>query len=269
MIEDSFSGSIAEVELSEVTSFFQHGWHSWCASQWVSQSETRQTVGDQRDRLGHDDPLHALDTVPGGSGLGAVEHAGGQVTLLGALAGGAWVQLEAGRLVGKYEDDSGPWVILRGPEIEVFRRYAQLLGEHLGRRGGTPLRLWASWYSYYGDITETLMHETLTGLEGLDIDVIQVDDGWERAIGDWVPNDDFPSGMADMAARINDTGRNRFSAKEISLSRIFEWFAEDFEKAAGSVVGYVRRYHELPEGARVSYLDYDWTMNAQPGQRPA
>jgi alpha-galactosidase len=207
VIEDLSSGAIAEVGVSDVTSFFQHGWHSWCASQWVDPSKQRNIVDDPRDRLGHDDPVHALDAVPGGSGFGAVEHSNGNVTLLGTLAGGGWVQLEGNRLVGVYEEDTGPWVTLAGPEIEVFHRYAKLLSEHLGRRGGMPIRLWASWYSYYKDVTEAHMHEALAGLDGLDFDVIQVDDGWERTIGDWTPNDDFPSGMADMAARIHATGR--------------------------------------------------------------
>ena len=32
MIEDLSSGAIAEVEVSGVASFYQHGWHSWCTS---------------------------------------------------------------------------------------------------------------------------------------------------------------------------------------------------------------------------------------------
>jgi alpha-galactosidase len=117
------------------------------------------------------------------------------------------VRYEADRLVGEYEGDTGPWVTLTGSEAEAFDRYVHLLAEQLGRRGGRTVRLWASWYSCYEDVTEHRMHEALAGLEGLDFDVIQVDDGWERAIGDWEANDDFPSGMADMARRIADTGR--------------------------------------------------------------
>ncbi|MBT8192700.1 MAG: alpha-galactosidase [Acidimicrobiia bacterium] len=201
------TGRSHEVPVSNLVSFFQHGWHSWCATGWVAPGEPRRPIGDERDRLGHDDPLHALDDLPGGSGLGAVEHEDGTVTLLGALRGGAWVRLEDGALVGEYEDGTGPWVTLTGSEQEVFDQYARRLAQHLGRRGGNPVRLWASWYSYYEDVTETLMHETLDGLDGLDLDIIQLDDGWERAIGDWTPNDEFPSGLADLADRIHATGR--------------------------------------------------------------
>jgi len=201
------TGPSCQVPVKDVVSFYQHGWHSWCATGWVSPDEPRRLIADERDRLGHDDPLHSHDTAPGGSGLGAVEHADGSVTLLGALGGGAWVCLEDGALVGEYEDGAGPWVTVTGAEREVFDRYARLLAEHQGRRGGRLVRLWASWYSYYEDVTEQLMRNVVAGLDGFDFDVIQIDDGWEEAIGDWVPNDSFSSGMADIAGQIRSTGR--------------------------------------------------------------
>ncbi len=196
-----------EIGVAEVSEFYQHGWHSWCATGWVEPGESRRPVANERDRLGHDDPLHAFDTAPGGSGLGAVRHKTGDVTLLGALQGGAWVHLDAGRLIGEYEEGEGPWVTITGTETAVFGEYARLLAEHLGRRGGKPIRLWASWYSLYEEVTETRMRQVVSGLEGLDFDVIQIDDGWEQAIGDWEPNQDFPSGMAAMADLIRAGGR--------------------------------------------------------------
>jgi Protein of unknown function, DUF547 len=68
---------------------------------------------------------------------------------------------------------------------------------------------------------------------------------------------------------LDDPRRNRFGpGDEVALSPIFKWFGEDFAAAAGSVPEFIRRYHAIPEGARIEYLDYDWTLNAQPGQRP-
>lgn len=198
----------AEIAVNDVVRFYQHGWHSWCESRWVDPTKPPRLVADPIERMGHADPLHAFDTSPGGSGFGAVEHSDGTVTLLGALAGGAWVHMEAGRLIGTYEDGQGPWLSLTGAEADVFKRYASLLAAALGRRGGGSVRLWSSWYSYYEDVSEKLMREALTGLDGLGFDVIQIDDGWQRAIGDWTPNNDFPSGMAAMADGIRATGRS-------------------------------------------------------------
>jgi hypothetical protein len=77
----------------------------------------------------------------------------------------------------------------------------------------------------------------------------------------------------DQAARgfVNDVTRNNFDVaqKTAFLSAIFDWFREDFERAAGSVPKYVERFVEEPatraalrEGRlAVRFLDYDWELN--------
>jgi len=41
--------------------------------------------------------------------------------------------------------------------------------------------------------------------------------------------------------------------------RRFDWFAKDFKD--GDVKGWLADYVDVPEGARVSYLSYDWALN--------
>ncbi len=59
----------------------------------------------------------------------------------------------------------------------------------------------------------------------------------------------------------------RFDGKTLVLSKIFEWYAKDFETAAGSTIAWVRPYvaslAALPAGAKVDvkYADYDWSLN--------
>ncbi|MBI1228078.1 MAG: DUF547 domain-containing protein [Bacteroidetes bacterium] len=62
---------------------------------------------------------------------------------------------------------------------------------------------------------------------------------------------------------VNDPLRNRVGADKAELSAIFNWFGGDFKKDAGSVQAFVNRFAETPmgEGAQVSYLDYDWSLN--------
>lgn len=90
---------------------------------------------------------------------------------------------------------------------------------------------------------------------------------------------------ADLDAQLEDQGRiflgdpkrnviDRASGT-LQLSAIFDWFRADFDSAAGSVPRFVARYviddatrDWLQGDARVSHLEYDWTLNAQPGQRP-
>ena len=75
-------------------------------------------------------------------------------------------------------------------------------------------------------------------------------------------------------AFINDTQKNWFDRdKKIAhLSKIFDWFAEDFERDAGSLVGYVQQYLDdsnlVKDLERVPYqvefLEYDWGLNGIP-----
>ncbi|MBI4566415.1 MAG: DUF547 domain-containing protein [Planctomycetes bacterium] len=62
---------------------------------------------------------------------------------------------------------------------------------------------------------------------------------------------------------LNDRERNRYDAKTktLYLSKIFDWFSEDFEKKAGSVAKYVSRFLKTSEDARIRFLDYDWSLN--------
>lgn len=77
----------------------------------------------------------------------------------------------------------------------------------------------------------------------------------------------------DGAARafINDPTRNQFDRKQrvASVSKIFDWFEEDFVASAGSILAFVARYVDDPTlakeltqpGYRVEFLEYDWSLN--------
>jgi hypothetical protein len=86
--------------------------------------------------------------------------------------------------------------------------------------------------------------------------------------------------LDDQARRfINDAERNRIDrqASVVHLSKIFDWFEEDFTRQ-GSLLDYVARFvddrrtaawlRDGAPGADRDHLDYDWTLNAQPHQRP-
>jgi len=79
----------------------------------------------------------------------------------------------------------------------------------------------------------------------------------------------------DDAARrfINNPERNRFDldSNAAEISRLFDWFEEDFQAAAGSVQGYLAGYVENPaivaqlrkQNFRVTFMDYDWSLNGR------
>lgn len=55
----------------------------------------------------------------------------------------------------------------------------------------------------------------------------------------------------------------------VTTSKLFEWFAGDFEKSDGSVAKYLARYvpkHKdalLADGAKIKYSHYSWKLNEQ------
>jgi hypothetical protein len=78
---------------------------------------------------------------------------------------------------------------------------------------------------------------------------------------------------------VNDLSRNRFDVAQrmAFVSRIFEWFADDFGKPPGAVPAFMARYATdgavraaLEDGRlQFRYLDYDWDLNGRvgPGDR--
>ncbi|WP_327315265.1 glycoside hydrolase family 36 protein [Streptomyces sp. NBC_01235] len=67
--------------------------------------------------------------------------------------------------------------------------------------------VWCSWYEYFTAVTEDDVHENLRAMDTLDlpVDVVQIDDGYQRALGDWLAL----SGRFRSRAGIADTIRAR------------------------------------------------------------
>ncbi|NNC90884.1 MAG: alpha-galactosidase [Acidimicrobiia bacterium] len=184
--------------------FYQHGWHSWSVTGWrVRRAPVRYPVVPEH-RLQATDPKHLDDPLPGGSGLGAIEVAGDDITLLGSLGVDSWVTATPEQMVGSGSSD---WYRASGSEQRVFADYGEALGQALGTRRGNPGPVWCSWYGLYAEIGEVRLQEVLVDLDDLPFAVFQIDDGWQRTNGDWEANERFGSGMAAMAERVIETGR--------------------------------------------------------------
>ena len=68
---------------------------------------------------------------------------------------------------------------------------------------------WTSWYYHYTRITEGIILDNLKALTeaDLDLDVFQIDDGFQQSVGDWlICNDKFPNGMKPIARSVKDKG---------------------------------------------------------------
>ena len=75
-------------------------------------------------------------------------------------------------------------------------------------------------------------------------------------------------------AFINDPSSNRFDIerREADLSRIFDWYEDEFEAEAGSVQAWIARYVDddaLRDSLQrddwdIDFNDYDWSLNGTP-----
>jgi len=103
-------------------------------------------------------------------------------------------------------------VALGADPNRLLEDYAGELGAAAGARTGSPFQAgWCSWYQFFHGVTEEDLLRNLESLaacrDEIPIDVVQLDDGYQRAIGDWLEtNPRFPRGIAPLAAAIRDAG---------------------------------------------------------------
>jgi alpha-galactosidase len=91
-------------------------------------------------------------------------------------------------------------------------RWADAIGRWMNARVNAPFqRGWCSWYHYFHAITEDALRANLKALEAMrsefPLDVIQLDDGFQSALGDWdTTNAKFPGGLKTIAGEIRAAG---------------------------------------------------------------
>lgn len=100
----------------------------------------------------------------------------------------------------------------RGGALEQLERYA--MGTARAMHARAPGRVptgWCSWYYYFTNVTEADVVANLAALQRLrdvlPVECVQIDDGYQAEIGDWLrANDKFPRGMAWLAREIRHAG---------------------------------------------------------------
>jgi alpha-galactosidase len=94
----------------------------------------------------------------------------------------------------------------------LLEDYAEDYGRRAGARVSGPFVAgWCSWYFAFHDVCEDDVRRNLDALvaarDQLPVEVVQLDDGYQRAVGDWRDaNEKFPRGLAPLAREIHDAG---------------------------------------------------------------
>lgn len=119
-----------------------------------------------------------------------------------AWLGGAVVEAGAERRLHDVVVDEGD------DAQELLETWASRVGREAGARARGPFVVgWCSWYHYFHTVAERDVRDNLARAATWPFDVFQVDDGYQRAIGDWLTtNERFPSGVDGIAAVIAGSG---------------------------------------------------------------
>lgn len=60
---------------------------------------------------------------------------------------------------------------------------------------------------------------------------------------------------------INDPTKNLITKDKVMISKVFEWYAKDFDN--GDIKSYINRYakEKITNASTIKYLEYDWSLN--------
>jgi alpha-galactosidase len=124
----------------------------------------------------------------------------------------AATELDGTSVGSRAELASEPLLIALGSQTDLLDAYARAVAQQMhARPTRTVLTGWCSWYQLYTQVTAADVQRTIASLAAhrdlLPLRLIQLDDGYERAIGDWLevlPS--FPSGMPSLVRDIRQHG---------------------------------------------------------------
>jgi alpha-galactosidase len=210
--------TIAEVPVEREARVYEHGWQSWSPTTTYAIGERPRRPADRRRHSKCYSAEHAPGTdVFSGEGLLAVQpSAAGPVHVFAAGEARELVaSIEAAPSDGhllvradgptEHRVDEGPGGI-EGALARWADRFAVQAGVDGMRRAPVG---WCSWYHYFTAVTERDMDENLEAIGRLElpVEVVQLDDGYQAEIGDWLALSDRFSSLSGLIERIRSTGR--------------------------------------------------------------
>ena len=214
----------------------ENGWQSWSptrvlgAGEKASRSPLPALTEASLSRAARAEPsapgrlrselFTAVREGPGGEGLvagflGAAHQFGGfSIERRGVeLSLRARLDFEGVELPAGGEREGEPLLVQTGDDVAgLLDSWAERIGAAMrARRRGAPLAGWCSWYEYFTRIDEPTIRSNLVRAADLraelGLDLFQIDDGYEAAIGDWTRfRSGFPHGLAALAREVRAVG---------------------------------------------------------------
>ena len=132
--------------------------------------------------------------------------------------------------------------------LEILALYVEIVSKRMKALGWDKVpQGWCSWYFYFTTPDEKEIESNAHALKEMlpeYIEWIQIDDGYQKAVGDWTENDRFKNGLSTLVKKINKLGFKAgiwvapFIASEHSdlFKNEQDWFVKDVD-GRFSVVG--------------------------------
>lgn len=98
-------------------------------------------------------------------------------------------------------------VVLSGNTTICYDQWVDLM--LLPKLRAPKAKGWTSWYQHYTNISEEVIMDNLQQFtdRGQVLDIFQIDDGFQTAVGDWLSlGGNFPNGLTTVAKRIRNAG---------------------------------------------------------------
>jgi alpha-galactosidase len=197
---------------------YEHGWQSWSPTTTYAVHDQPYRPRSEMTRVLCYRPDRSVpEGVFQGEGLLAVQESeAGPVHAYAARPGTDTVPSVRARVEGEVvvvasdgdveqRVDDGP-----GGMVGALGRWADGFAGAVGVGAVHPApTIWCSWYHYFTDVTEQDILENLDAIDelGLPVDVVQLDDGYQAEIGDWLTLSSRFRSLRDLVARIRDRGR--------------------------------------------------------------
>lgn len=195
----------------------EHGWQSWSVvrpCRPVDIHPARRDLPAWRRGMYFADVERAGRVVSGDQFLvtagGVVGFLDGRrhLSLVEAAPLTAWALLDGVALAPGAERPLDPLWLAAGDPGRLYGEYAGLWGREAGARASTPAPSgWCSWYQYFSSVTPADVRANLELAATHGLEVVQVDDGYQAAIGDWLtPRPAWAEGTAAVAGDIRAAG---------------------------------------------------------------
>ncbi len=210
---------VAVVAHGTPSQVLEHGYQSWSVVRRARPDDVRAERGAVPDwaRGMHEADPDSAGTVVSGdqflvtslgvagfldgrSNLSTVEARPGEVAAVALLDG---VQVDA----GKARSLDPAWFSAGSPGAR-YSEFADLWGQTANARihAAAPVG-WCSWYQYFGDVTPDHIRSNLQVAAARHLEFVQIDDGYQRAIGDWLQTGEgWNDGTAALAGEIRAAG---------------------------------------------------------------